>query len=127
MAGGQAGRARIAFADWDSDGDIDIIHNAHGLFGETPAFLKKVKHAGWFENNGVEGQPRFIWRGEIIKKDIPRTSEHSTSPEVIDFDGDGKLDLLLGGEDGRITCFHRAFIEDDLPVLSLIKMEKRNN
>ena len=127
MAGGQAGRARIAFADWDSDGDIDIIHNAHGLFGETPAFLKKVKHAGWFENNGVEGQPRFTWRGEIIKKDIPRTSEHSTSPEVIDFDGDGKLDLLLGGEDGRITCFHRAFIEDDLPVLSLIKMEKRNN
>jgi hypothetical protein len=127
LAGRKSGRARIVFADWDNDGDLDIIHNAHGLFGNTPAFLKKVKHAGWFENMGEADQPKFAWRGEIIKKDIPRTSEHSTSPAVIDFDGDGKLDLFLGGEDGRITCFHRAFIEDDLPVLQLIKMEKRNN
>lgn len=127
QVGAKSGRARILFADWDNDGDLDIIHNAHGLFGDTPSFLKKVKHAGWFENMGGEDQPKFIWRGEIIKKDIPRTSEHSTSPEVIDFDGDGKLDLVLGGEDGRITCFHRAFIEDDLPVLRLIKIEKRNN
>lgn len=127
FVGAKSGRARIAFADWDGDGDLDIIHNAHGLFGETLAFLKKVKHAGWFENNGSEDHPQFVWRGEIIKKDIPRTSEHSTSPEVIDFDGDGKLDLFLGGEDGRITCFHRAFIEDELPVLRLMKMEKRKN
>ena len=125
--GRKTGRARIKIADWDNDGDLDIIHNAHGLFGKTAAFLKKVKHAGWFENMGISDQSKFTWRGEIIKKDIPRTSEHSTSPEVIDFDGDGKLDLFLGGEDGKITCFHRAFIEDDLPVLRLIKMENRNN
>ncbi len=127
LAGRKSGRARIAMADWDRDGDLDIIHNAHGLFGETKSFLKKTKHGGWFENIGLEANPKFTWRGEIIKKDIPRTSEHSTSPEVIDFDGDGRLDLFLGGEDGRITCFHRAFIEDDLPVLRLLKMEKRNN
>jgi len=47
---------------------LDIIHNAHGLFGETLAFLKKVKHAGWFKNNEEEGQPIFTWRGEITKK-----------------------------------------------------------
>jgi hypothetical protein len=127
FVGAKSGRARIVFADWDGDGDLDIIHNAHRLFDDTPALLKKVKHAGWFENKGGEGEPKFVWQGEIIKKDFPLTSEHSTSPEVVDFDGDGKLDLFLGGEDGRITCFHRAFIEDDLPVLRLIKMEKRNN
>ena len=99
----------------------------HQLFDDTPALLKKVKHAGWFENIGREGESKFVWKGEIIKKAFPLTSEHSTSPEVVDLDGDGKLDLFLGGEDGRITCFHRAFIEDELPDLRLIKMEKRKN
>ena len=127
LSGRKSGRARIMFADWDSDGDLDIIHNAHSLFGETPAFLKKVKNAGWFEHKSSTNQPYFEWRGGIIKKDISRTSEHSTSPEVVDFDGDGKLDLFLGGEDGRITCFHRAFIEDDLPTLRVLKMEMRND
>jgi hypothetical protein len=126
LAGRKSGRARIVFADWDGDGDLDIIHNAHGLFGATPAFLKKVKHAGWFENMGAADQTYFEWRGEIFKKDIPRTSEHSTSPEVIDFDGDGKLDHFLGGEDGKITCFHRAFIEDDLPTLKILKIDVRD-
>ncbi len=37
--------------------------------------------------------------------------------------GDGMLDLFLGGEDGKITCFHRAFIEDDLPILRLVETE----
>jgi hypothetical protein len=127
MAGRKSGRARILFADWDDDGDLDIIHNAHGLFGETPTFLKKVKHAGWFENLGPEDSPVFKKQGEILKRNIPRMSEHSTSPEVIDFDGDGKLDLFFGGEDGKITCFHRAFIEDDLPILKILKIEVLDN
>jgi len=126
LAGGQAGRARIIFVDWDNDGDLDIIHNAHNLFDNVNAFLKNVKNAGWFENTGSIEKAVFIWRGEIFKKNIPRISAHSTSPEHIDFDGDNKLDLLLGGEDGRIACYHRAFIENDLPTLSLLKIERRS-
>ena len=125
MAGKDAGRARISLADWDSDGDLDILHNAHNLFGDQKALLKEVKNAGWFENVGTQSDPVFVWQGEILKKDISRTSEHSTSQEPIDFDGDGILDMLLGGEDGRITCYHRAFIEDDLPELKLLKIEKK--
>ena len=44
----------------------------------------------------------------------------------MNFDGDNKLDLLLGGEDGKIACYHRAFIEDDLPTLTVWKIEKRS-
>ena len=126
MAGGYGGRARVCIADWDSDGDLDIIHNAHHLFGETEALLKRVTNAGWYENLGGEGNAFFCWRGELMKKEIPMSSEHSTTPEVIDFDGDGRLDLLLGGEDGKIECYHRAFIEDDLPSVEILKIERRS-
>jgi len=124
-AGGHSGRARIIVVDWDNDGDLDIIHNAHHLFGEAPALLKNVKNAGWYENTGDSGKAVFTWRGELIKRQIVISSEHSTTPDVVDFDGDGWLDLFLGGEDGRIECYHRSFIENDLPTVKVLRVEKR--
>jgi hypothetical protein len=124
-AGGQSGRARIIVVDWDGDGDLDILHNAHHLFGQAPALLKKVKNVGWYENTGSVGEAVFTWRGELIKRQIVISSEHSTTPEVVDFDGDGRLDLFLGGEDGRIECYHRAFIENDLPTVKILRVERR--
>ncbi len=125
-AGGHSGRARIIIVDWDNDGDLDILHNAHHLFGQAPALLKKVKNAGWYENVGNAEKAVFTWRGELIKRQIPVSSEHSTTPEVVDFDGDGRLDLFLGGEDGRIECYHRAFIENDLPTVKILRAERRD-
>jgi len=29
--------------------------------------------------------------------------------------------------DGKITCYNRAFVEGELPVLQLMKMQTRNN
>jgi len=86
-----------------------------------------VTNAGWYENVGGEGNAIFRWRGDLIKKEIAMSSEHSTTPEVIDLDGDGRLDLLLGGEDGKIECYHRAFIENDLPSVKILRIEKRSD
>ncbi|MBN2314998.1 MAG: VCBS repeat-containing protein [Sedimentisphaerales bacterium] len=127
MTGGQGGRARVCIADWDGNGHLDIIYNAHHLFGPTEALLKKVTNAGWYANIGGDGHAIFQWRGELIKKKIAINGEHSTTPEVIDLDGDGRLDLFLGGEDGKIECYHRAFIEDDLPSVKILRIEKRND
>ena len=71
------------------------------------------------------GASSFYLGGELIKREIAISSEHSTGPEVVDFDGDGRLDLFLGGEDGKIECYHRAFIENDLPTVKVLRAERR--
>ena len=101
------------------------FHNAHHLFGEAEALLKRVTNAGWYENVGGEGKAVFRWRGELMKREIAISSEHSPTPEVIDLDRDGRLDLLLGGENGQIECYHRAFIENDLPSVKVLRIEQR--
>ncbi len=90
--GGKSGRSKIHLVDWDDDGDFDLIRN--------------TQNAGWFENTGNE---TFVWRGDFPGR---RLAGHTTAPQVIDWNGDGKLDLIVGAEDGHIYCYHRAALEE---------------
>lgn len=79
-------------ADWDGDGDLDII------CGE---FLDKLTY---FENIGTRTQPRYAkgrflkHKGNIIKMDL-----EMIVPVAIDWDKDGNVDLVVGQEDGRVA------------------------
>jgi len=87
MPDGKSGRRKIAFADWDSDGDLDLIVNS--------------KNAAWFENTGTkEGNVYFTFRGNLTDQKL---AGHSTCPAIVDWNKDGVPDILLGAEDG---CFY---------------------
>ena len=75
--------------DWDGDGHLDlVVGNFAGTFY-------------WFKG---EGKGRFRPKPEVIKSgDVPLKIEgHHSDPFVIDWDGDGALDLLSGTSNGGV-------------------------
>jgi hypothetical protein len=75
--------------DWDGDGHLDlVVGNFSGTFY-------------WFKG---EGKGRFRPEPEIIKTGgAPlRIEGHHSDPFVVDWDGDGALDLLSGSSNGGV-------------------------
>ena len=92
---GASGRRKIELADWDGDGDLDLITDS----SDGPI---------WYENIGSQEKPVMQLRGTIINAKI---SGHNPTPNVADWNGDGKLDLIIGAEDGFFYYFERSFID----------------
>src|SRR5437899_617107 len=75
--------------DWDGDGHLDlVVGNVAGTFY-------------WFKG---QGKGKFLPKPEQIKaggRPLKIDGKHS-DPFVIDFDGDGSLDLVSGSGDGGV-------------------------
>ncbi|WP_432798711.1 LamG-like jellyroll fold domain-containing protein [Poriferisphaera sp. WC338] len=106
------GRTKLSIADWDNDGDWDVVFGtSHAL---QKYFVDKDQLPSrcapfWLENVGTSSKPVFK-RAQVIKlKDgsVMRAGAHNASTWPTDLDGDGKLDLLVGVEDGKILYFMR--------------------
>jgi predicted neuraminidase len=84
---GGSGRVKLAVVDWDGDGRLDIIVNS--------------ENALWYRNCYTLPDGRQVMKriGNLAQRNI---SGHTTSPAIADFDGDGRPDLLIGAEDGRL-------------------------
>jgi hypothetical protein len=83
---GRSGRRKLCVVDWDHDGDLDLIVNS-----ENAQLYRQVStQAG-----------RWLFRREANLAQRP-ISSHTTSPTTVDFDRDGKPELLIGAEDGRL-------------------------
>jgi len=80
------------FADFDGDGDLDLIC---GDF---------VDSFTWFENIGTRTHPKYAagrpltYMGEPLRMDLCMIV-----PTALDWDKDGDIDLVVGQEDGRVA------------------------
>ena len=95
-------------ADWDGDGDHDL------LIGDIRGRLFLVS------NEGTNAEPAF-GRGAPLRTAlfVPVKVEGDAGPFVIDWDGDGDHDLLVGAGDGSVVLFRNAAAKGRPPALGL--------
>jgi len=93
------------FADFDGDGDLDLI------CGE---FVDKFT---WFENIGTRAHPKYaegrhlIYERKTLKMDLCMIV-----PVALDWDRDGDIDLVVGQEDGRVALVENTGqVINDIP------------
>lgn len=91
--------AKPVFEDLDADGLTDLIVSNDFYYNPNGSMISSL---AFFKNTGAQGQPVFT----MITRDLDSLSNigiQSAYPAFADLNGDGKKDLLLGGEDGRLT------------------------
>ncbi|MCK4445147.1 MAG: VCBS repeat-containing protein, partial [Thermoplasmata archaeon] len=93
--------------DWDGDGELDVIAGGDG-------------YIYYFKNDGNG----YFLPGQRLKADGSEIKHGSwSSPEVLDFDGDGRLDLLVGSEEGSVALY----LNDSFDQLAFGGYLKSNN
>jgi len=84
--------ASYGFGDVDNDGDFDFLISGYSFDGyKTLLFENKIKK----DENGVVVQPIEVYFEE---KDNSFVSVKSGTADFVDFDADGKLDVLFSGQ-----------------------------
>jgi dienelactone hydrolase len=93
------------FADFDGDGDLDLI------CGE---FLDRITY---FENVGTRAEPRYA-TGRFLQIDGATLHMELQMLQVValDWNGNGRVDLVVGEEDGRVAYLeHTGRFADGVP------------
>lgn len=95
----RAGNAAPVLADFDQDGDLDLI------VGEATGRLT------WVRNEGTPREPHFVRRSDSLGDiDVGRRS----TPAVVDLDNDGRLDLVIGRDSAGVAAYRNTGTGDDL-------------
>ena len=98
----ESGSAAPVAADWDGDGKFDLLTGA----GDGSVL--------WFRNIGTAAEPKLAAAKVLVPPStLPESDEEKAAPDtwgrsskicVTDFNGDGRLDLLVGDVSGRFTA-----------------------
>jgi hypothetical protein len=93
--GRETGRAMLAIMDWDEDGKLDLIAgNA----------IENFDGLRWYRNIGTNDK-WLLARQPNLALNLPWNHYHQIEP--IDWNGDGKLDLIAGSEGGWVYYYPR--------------------
>lgn len=89
----------MALVDWDDDGDLDILV---GTFGGM-MFLRR--------NEGSRTKPVYAAKNEWVTVGSKRLcvpgSAHA-NPVIVDWDGDGRWDIVTGSADGGVYWYRNV-------------------
>lgn len=88
--------SKLHFADFDGDGLPDLLIGQDRASGSEVVFYK---------NTGTSADPKFA--GPKVVK-LPRPKMRRPSPYVVDWDADGKQDLLFGTERANVYFFRNT-------------------
>ena len=91
--------------DMDADGDLDMV------------CANRISKAKWFENIGTRSAPQFDSASKSLPMAKGAGSITGSNAAYTDWDGDGKRDLVVGSEYGRIV-WHRNVGQDNQPKFS---------
>ncbi len=83
--------SKPSVVDWNNDGKKDILVGARS--GEVSVFI----------NMGANQSPLFAAEMKLNGGDLDVGS--SSSPAVVDWNGDGKKDLVVGNQSGKVFVF----------------------
>lgn len=83
--------------------------NGKGIFDIWLSASDQILH---LENMGSNEKPSFLPPVRLAKNGKPiRIGHHVSTPFPVDWDDDGKMDLLVSGESGLFHLFRRAYLD----------------
>ena len=88
-----ADHCRVDLDDWNDDGLVDLIVGEH--YG----------HVFWWPNLGTKSEPIFRYAKFVTEADKPLDAGLAAAPKVVDWNGDGVKDLLVGTHWNRLLYF----------------------